>query len=137
MPRQLQLGILKPEMQDRESTLSQIIKLKYQPRSTKIHYMKRGEKNYIKIWHVILEAKIHYSHTIFSYPAAESDMAANTENFVLPWFGARSEFGDFDQALGGQCFRVFETKESFSNLHGLMTAEFTRLKTLATKLIKE
>ena len=64
-------------------------------------------------------------------------MEANTENFVLPWFGARSEFGDFDPALAGQCFRVFETKESFSNLHGLMTAEFARLKTLATKLIKE
>ena len=64
-------------------------------------------------------------------------MELNTENFVLPWFGARSEFGDFQPADAHQCFRVFETKESFSNVHALMTAEFARLKTLATKLIKE
>ena len=65
-------------------------------------------------------------------------MANDAENYVLPWFGARSEFGDFQKPTAGQqCFRVFETKESFSNLHGLVTREFARLKTLATKLIKE
>ena len=64
-------------------------------------------------------------------------MAANTENFVLPWFGARSEFGTYDATAAPQCFRVFETKESFAHLHALMDAEFARLKTLATKLVKE
>ena len=64
-------------------------------------------------------------------------MAANTENFVLPWFGARSEFGTYDAAAASQCFRVFEKKESFEHLHALMNDEFARLKTLATKLVKE
>ena len=62
-------------------------------------------------------------------------MAGIPENYVLPWFGARSQFGDFE-AAGQQCFRIFETKESFANLHALMTAEFARLKTLATELTK-
>ena len=63
-------------------------------------------------------------------------MANNIENYILPWFGARSDFGDFGTAAS-QCFRVFETKESFAHLHALMDAEFARLKTLATKLVKE
>ena len=63
-------------------------------------------------------------------------MANNIENYILPWFGARSDFGDFGTAAS-QCFRVFETKESFENLHDLMTKEFERLKTHAKKLVDD
>ena len=63
-------------------------------------------------------------------------MALNTENFILPWFGARSDFGDFGTAAS-QCFRVFETEASFGNLHALMTDEFARLKTHAKALIDD
>lgn len=63
-------------------------------------------------------------------------MAADIENFILPWFGARSDFGDFGTAAS-QCFRVFETQESFGNLHALMTDEFARLKTHAKTLVDD
>jgi len=62
---------------------------------------------------------------------------ATNENFILPWFGARSEFGDFKLDIDKQCFRIFNTKDSFSNIDALMTSEFKRLKILATRLIKK
>ena len=62
---------------------------------------------------------------------------ATNENYILPWFGARSEFGDFEPEASKQCFRIFKTKESYSNIDAMMTSEFSRLKLLATKLIKE